>query len=681
MYMIKRNDPCPCGSGKKYKKCCLPLTPSQPLIRFPQPTGNKGLIADWQKQFDYGTFLMNSSGNQIQAISIFQNIVNSNAPEELKSGSCVNLASLVKLKVFDLEDNLVKYEKEVHHYLQLALKYNPKNTMVGAIYTELYLYQLNFSKALYWYKTCETKQSLNTVEKVFLILLQQLQFATANQNEEIYNKLTSPDALAFYKEIFTRGDLLEEAYEMITALLVAGNEECRVFLQKLLLEGEKKFPDSHSIAYSFSQLYLQEYLNLPSESLKYAYKAIDLVESKLRNKKLREVLSEHYQKVKMAAHSNVGKNLYSLGKYKEAIEELEYIISHNPNNTDLHNLASSYHKIGDYEKSIEYFKRCLFTQEDESAFSMLALNYYKLKNYEEARKYYHKALSILKSQELLFQTKDENEQHLISFLKPEWINQHLIEIYPNLINIHILIDDFIMAKVLFNEAVEIFPDEHSIYSLGMIIDKMIEKNVQTEKLIQETESIKQQLYDERVQAQKQGIIIRQWAQSLMVIQNKHSNLHLLDDEAFYKEMDLIIEEMKTDASSSLSYEEFISRTKKDFHFLHSHSQEFLATADYLYDFNKEKLIDFAPVLIEYVKVLENELIQYLKIKNKKMTLGPLIQFIEEKKVDPFYKNLNELRMIQQLRNSAAHTGQSTLEKVETVRNILFNDLLTYFKKQ
>ncbi|MFQ5796612.1 MAG: SEC-C metal-binding domain-containing protein, partial [Candidatus Bipolaricaulia bacterium] len=21
---IGRNDPCPCGSGKKYKKCCLP---------------------------------------------------------------------------------------------------------------------------------------------------------------------------------------------------------------------------------------------------------------------------------------------------------------------------------------------------------------------------------------------------------------------------------------------------------------------------------------------------------------------------------------------------------------------------------------------------------------------------------------------------------------------------------
>jgi hypothetical protein len=27
---IGRNDPCPCGSGKKYKRCCLPRQPSTP---------------------------------------------------------------------------------------------------------------------------------------------------------------------------------------------------------------------------------------------------------------------------------------------------------------------------------------------------------------------------------------------------------------------------------------------------------------------------------------------------------------------------------------------------------------------------------------------------------------------------------------------------------------------------
>lgn len=32
---VGRNDPCPCGSGKKYKKCCLP---HQSLVREPSAT-------------------------------------------------------------------------------------------------------------------------------------------------------------------------------------------------------------------------------------------------------------------------------------------------------------------------------------------------------------------------------------------------------------------------------------------------------------------------------------------------------------------------------------------------------------------------------------------------------------------------------------------------------------------
>jgi len=39
-----RNQPCPCGSGKKYKKCCMPLDPgpdaapvTAPIPRGPNP--------------------------------------------------------------------------------------------------------------------------------------------------------------------------------------------------------------------------------------------------------------------------------------------------------------------------------------------------------------------------------------------------------------------------------------------------------------------------------------------------------------------------------------------------------------------------------------------------------------------------------------------------------------------
>ena len=44
---VGRNDPCPCGSGKKYKKCCLATTsgqdtPSRPSPRFRFEPGSYG---------------------------------------------------------------------------------------------------------------------------------------------------------------------------------------------------------------------------------------------------------------------------------------------------------------------------------------------------------------------------------------------------------------------------------------------------------------------------------------------------------------------------------------------------------------------------------------------------------------------------------------------------------------
>lgn len=33
---VGRNDPCSCGSGKKYKKCCLPVKKSNPVRSAPQ---------------------------------------------------------------------------------------------------------------------------------------------------------------------------------------------------------------------------------------------------------------------------------------------------------------------------------------------------------------------------------------------------------------------------------------------------------------------------------------------------------------------------------------------------------------------------------------------------------------------------------------------------------------------
>jgi len=38
---IGRNDPCPCGSGKKYKKCCLKKDELKKAISLPNETLNE----------------------------------------------------------------------------------------------------------------------------------------------------------------------------------------------------------------------------------------------------------------------------------------------------------------------------------------------------------------------------------------------------------------------------------------------------------------------------------------------------------------------------------------------------------------------------------------------------------------------------------------------------------------
>jgi len=35
---IGRNDPCPCGSGKKYKKCCMEKVEKKRVPKSPNPT-------------------------------------------------------------------------------------------------------------------------------------------------------------------------------------------------------------------------------------------------------------------------------------------------------------------------------------------------------------------------------------------------------------------------------------------------------------------------------------------------------------------------------------------------------------------------------------------------------------------------------------------------------------------
>lgn len=58
---IGRNDPCPCGSGKKYKQCCMKTTSSKP------PATKRKLTAKWLNAPEVPNLMERTFGNSISS--------------------------------------------------------------------------------------------------------------------------------------------------------------------------------------------------------------------------------------------------------------------------------------------------------------------------------------------------------------------------------------------------------------------------------------------------------------------------------------------------------------------------------------------------------------------------------------------------------------------------------------
>ncbi|MER2169455.1 MAG: hypothetical protein ABS938_02350 [Psychrobacillus psychrodurans] len=99
---------------------------------------------------------------------------------------------------------------------------------------------------------------------------------------------------------------------------------------------------------------------------------------------------------------------------------------------------------------------------------------------------------------------------------------------------------------------------------------------------------------------------------------------------------------------------------------------YLSTAEFLYKSNRFELMDFAPIVDEYSKVIENELNKRLKLRPKH-TLGQLVYYIRENKPPHYYNYLIVLEKVVAWRNGIAHTSESTIEVVESIRETFYNE--------
>jgi len=428
----------------------------------------------------------------------------------------------------------------------------------------------------------------------------------------------------------------------------------------------KDYPDEYIGYGALSEICGDGYFEKPEEQEKYALKAFEIFE-KNKSTKTNDIHNQRYM------YSLIIQSKRSLGKYHEVLKLTSELIKTDPNNTFIHNHAVILNKLERFEESIDFCKRELFVTEDETVYLLLGENFYSLKNYKQALVYFKKTLSFINAGIRNTVYTDEDNRMLTSHTKEGWVKKKKIEnVFIPIIDCYFRLGEYLNARAVWTIANNEFPNNKMLLAWDNIISIMIDAKRQNEAAELALNKLTCEFEEEkRIASQRKGLV-RKWAQELMKIQGLDLDEKSLDTnwEEYEEQFDEIINKMFRETEGDIQYSRIKEYFENQYSGLHKKSIEFLSTAEYLFLANKGNTIDFAPIMVEYCKVVELEL--RIILNNKKLTLGQSLRHIEKLNIDPLVYNLHDLNLLYQHRNGSAHSGTSTKEKVEKVRNILFD---------
>jgi len=606
-----------------------------------------------------------------QAKPIFEKIIQTDKIFEFTSGAYVNLATI--LLNTELTNNPGKGRIQTESFLYKALEIKPENSIVAASFVQLYVLLNDYEEALIWLKRCKTENSQDVVKQfldMHLKYLPEFLFADDITLRQIAN---SKEVLAFF----------EEALKMFPGEVYLKCTIARFYLQKedvdllRIYDIYKDIISKHRDLY-VGYLYISElcgpgYLDRPTEQEQYALKAIKLIDDLLNGYKGDQKILSKLQESRFMAEGLVTVSWLGQKKYEDVLKITERRVKETPNNTDIHNRAAALFYLGLYNESIAYCQRELFVEEDEATYMLLGKNFYKRTDYEDAVKCLRKALSFINNSMQRVTFIDESGHRLTSITKQIWQEKKLMEIYILLIDSYYRLEDYINAKAIWIIAQERFPEDSAINVWGNVINTILVAKNQSDFANQQYQRIVVELEEERQKTLQSTSFVRKWALDLMKIQGIENNNEINDThwELFARKVDDIINKMRTEVKDSHRYSALLDQFKSRFVKLDDRSIEFLGTAEFLYEFNKNNSIDFAPIMVEYCKVIELEL--RIILKNNNAMFGESLRYIEKFQIKPLILKYTNLKEIYIYRNGSAHTGLSTKKKVERVRQLLLED--------
>ena len=634
-----RNDLCSCGSGKKYKKCCI------------NKLSKKEIEELYLKQLEL-TKGLKGEKNCHAILEIGERIVSNNSSCVCITGTYVNMALAKRVLYYmnhnlsDLNDAKIYCDKalELKNTNQAALK-----NMYG-ICLELKEYQ-NACLSLKKY------EDTNIFSPMSIQIIEEYQNAIEYANRDKYSETIKEGLDEITDTLFNKfGKNAGLCGVAIRYYLGIGNDTLRAYeLGKRCIE---EWPNS-STYNSLGWICLYSEINRKEDAISYFLKAIELSD-------------DDDQKTQIRGNYFVA--LIENKQFEKAEKLILYLIKINPCNQNFSNYAELLKRQDRYEEALDWANKALFLIEDDTTLLVVADIYKRMKKYEDAVEMYQLCLGHINAGENVYKFDDANQYTMYSMACNNSLDLTLYEILKGLISSFNLQRDYENAKTYLEMAKEKLPQKSDweIWDQALPeIEITVGKHKEIEKKLMEIESC--------ISTQKN--FIRNWAFKLMQLQNNSQQLNLDEDDdwaEYAKEMDNILNEMTQIINKeSIIYRNAETFVNSTFAHLNNVAKEFLITAETLYEIHKSSIIDFAPIVVEYCKVVEKQLRVILgsNVPSDAKTLGGVLYTISKNRISPYNQYLNDLYSVNRLRKSGAHTGNLRKNDVDTIRNIFYTNHL------
>lgn len=637
---IGRNAPCPCGSGKKYKFCCINKLSDEEIEKL------------YLEQFELAKEL-NDVDRCHKILHIGERIISSKRDGKCITGTYVNMA-LAKRVLYFFSQNIADLE-EAKEFCLYALKLKHDNQVALRMLYGICLDLKQYSEAATALTQYEDKNIYNPMS---IQIVEEYQNAIERANRKDYS-----DEIKTGLDEIT--NILIEKFGMNAGLcaiavsyyLGIGNDALKAYeLGKRSIE---EYPNA--VTYnSLGWVCLSPEINRKGAAIEFFKTAIELAES---------------EEMKKEFVGNYFIALLENGQFEIAEKVMCDLLEKYPCNRNFSNYAELLKRQGKYEEALEWGKKALFILEDDTTLLVVADIYKKMKQYEKAVFMYKKCLEHITSDKNVYQFEDINGKHLYSIASDNSLEMIMYEALKGIISSLNFMNDYEQAKAYLQIAEDKLPQRSEWEIWKQILPEIEGAN-------QRYIEVKEKLAQNSKKYAEQKTSIRQWALQLIQLQNSSGQLDLDEDddwEKYEESMDAILNNMvQLINKDSTIYQNSKNWVDSTYVHLDADAKEFLITAETLYEIHKMSIIDFAPIVVEYCKVVEKQL--RIKIgsqipRDKKM-LGQVIGEISQRNIQPYCLYLSDLQVVNQLRRSSAHAGLLTKSDVDTIRNIFYqNNLL------